>query len=86
MVAVVKMLLVVGLFSVVDLFAAETGKQHGEETSSAAKPRREVLRPDAANVRYAPKRPELTVRDPASDRLLDVYLPRTPKPPPAIPA
>ena len=46
-----------------------------------ASPRRgESVRPAALNVRYAPKRPELTVHDPASDRLLDVYLPKTPKP------
>lgn len=82
MVVVIRILLVIGFLSVVDLYAAETGKRHGEEqkTGVTAKPRREVVRPDAANIRYAPKRPELTAHDPASDRLLDVYLPKTPKP------
>ena len=46
----------------------------------AAETVRGTIRPDAANVRYAEKRPELTVNDPSSDRLLDVYLPRTEKP------
>ena len=68
MAAAVRILLVwVGFFAVAELCAAGAGG-------------REVVRPDAANVRYSKKRPELTVRDPACDRLLDVYLPKTPKP------
>ena len=59
-------LLVMGIFTAAGLCAAETV--------------RGTIHPDAANVRYAEKRPELTVNDPASDRLLDVYLPKTPKP------
>jgi acetyl esterase/lipase len=66
---VIRILLVIGFLSAADLYGA-----------AAAKRGRENVRPDAANVRYAEKRPELTVRDPASDRLLDVYLPRTEKP------
>ena len=59
-------LLVMGIFTAAGLCAAETV--------------RGTIHPDAANVRYAEKRPELTVNDPSSDRLLDVYLPRTEKP------
>ena len=47
---------------------------------AAPKRGRGGLRPDAVNVRYGEKRPELTTHDPASDRLLDVYLPKTPRP------
>ena len=66
---VTRILLLIGFLSAADLFAA-----------AAAKRNRETVRPDAANIRYAEKRPELTVHDPACDRLLDVYLPRTEKP------
>jgi len=71
---VFRVLLLVGLLSAADLYAA-----------GSAKRRREAVQPDALNVRYAPKRPELTVGDPASDRLLDVYLPQKPKPPNGYP-
>ena len=71
MVMVVRMLLLIVFLTFADLYAA---------ASPSAKRRRESVRPDALNVRYAPKRPELTADDPASDRLLDVYLPKTPKP------
>ena len=47
---------------------------------AAPKRGRGGLRPDAVNGRYGEKRPELTTHDPASDRLLDVYLPKTPRP------
>lgn len=36
--------------------------------------------PSFADIRYADKRPELTADDPSSDRLLDIYLPKTEKP------
>lgn len=67
MVAAIRIaLLSMGIFTAAGLCAAETV--------------RGTIHPDAANVRYAEKRPELTVNDPSSDRLLDVYLPRTEKP------
>ena len=81
MVTAIRMLLLIGFLTAVNLYADDTGKQpDGVKNAAAAKRRREVIRPDALNVRYGEKRPELTVRDPASDRLLDVYLPKTPKP------
>ena len=76
---VIRILLLIGFLTVVDLYAAG-GRAERNSDGASAKPRREVVRPDAANVRYAPKRPELVARDPASDRLLDVYLPKTPRP------
>lgn len=84
MVTAIRMLLLIGFLTAVELRAADAGKRpDGGKTSSsalAAKRRSEVIRPDALNVRYGEKRPELTSHDPASDRLLDVYLPRPPKP------
>ena len=64
---VIRILFVIGFLTVADSYAAP------------AKPRR-IVRPDAADIRYAKKRPELVAGDSASDRLLDVYLPKTPKP------
>ena len=61
-----------GILTAAGLCAADSG--------NVAKRTRETVRPDAADIRYAEKRPELTTHDPASDRLLDVYLPRTEKP------
>ena len=78
---VFRLLLVIGFLVTAELYAAETGGRAERSSGSApAKRRREGVRPDAANIRYAPKRAELTAKDPSSDRLLDVYLPKTPKP------
>lgn len=46
----------------------------------AAKRKKRAVVPDAADIRYAEKRRELAADDPSSDRLLDVYLPRTGRP------
>ena len=68
MVSAIRILLLIGFLTVAASYAA------------AAKPGRETIRPDAGDIRYGEKRAELTGHDPSSDRLLDVYLPRTPKP------
>jgi acetyl esterase/lipase len=68
------LILCMGVLSAAGLCAADTGD------GATAKRARESVRPDAADVRYGEKRPELTQSDPACDRLLDVYLPKTPKP------
>ena len=72
------LLLCIGVLAAAGLCADDTGTRRG-----GGKPIRrsgQIVRPDAADIRYAPKRPELVADDPACDRLLDVYLPRTGRP------
>jgi len=72
------LLLCVGFWCASDLRAADIGAR--PRIGAPAKPSRQVVKPDVRDVRYAEKRPELVADDPSSDRLLDLYLPRTAKP------
>lgn len=60
--------------------APAQGRAQERNRSGQREPQAPVIQPSWSDVRYGAARPELPDGDPSCDRLLDIYLPSTPKP------